>query len=53
MNARVLPTMRTIATRTIIKGVFIANLPLRATEAYQPLKFRDPKMNRSKRAGKG
>jgi hypothetical protein len=44
MTARA-PTMSTVRVRMINLEVFIANLPLRATEAYQPPKFRDPKMN--------
>jgi hypothetical protein len=37
--------MSTVTVRMINTEVFIANLPLRATEASQPPKFRDPKMN--------
>jgi hypothetical protein len=43
MTASVLTTTSTTATRTIIKGVFIANLPTGASEAYQPSKFRGSK----------
>jgi hypothetical protein len=43
MTARVLTTTSTTATRTIIKGVFIANLPNWGSEAYQPSKFRGSK----------